>query len=456
MRDFSLLYQLTYPLVRYTLKIFYKKIEVKDAHHYPKSGPVLICCTHTNAFMDPILLQTNGGTMRQIYSLARGDAFKKGIMSWLLKQWKLIPIYRISEGYENLAKNNETFERSYEVLERKNSLIMFPEGICVQEKRLRKLKKGAARIALGVEQRNGFNFNIPLLPVCINYQSPKETRTNVFVCYGKPINSKDYVERFKLDKATAINDLTSDLQQAMSELYLHINNKENDCFVEDVLEVYKPELMLKKNLDQNDLEKDFEINKEIVQSINKTEQHNISEMQNVKEAVSTYTVHLKKHEVTNMLLSSKALGQLHWGRTLFDLIVLLVGLPAYLISLATNYPPYKLGYTLANKIAKNVEFNASINVAFSMLGWLIYYGLQLLTVALVFRDWKMLIVYALVVPLTGLFGLKYHPLLKNALARYKLFSLKRNNKTVFEQLINDGNRVMGLLDEIMMANTRKA
>ncbi len=402
--------------------------------------------------MDPILIQTNGGRYRQIFSLARGDAFKKGFMSWLLKQWKLIPIFRLSEGYENLAKNDETFNRSYEVLERGNSLIMFPEGICVQEKRLRKLKKGAARIALGVEERNNFNLNVPLVPLCINYQSPKETRTNVFVYYGKPLNTKDYIERYKQDKVKAINELTRDLELAMRELYLHINNKENDHFVEHVLEIYKPDVMQKRGLKVNDLEKDFEVNREIINSINETEQHNISNLHNAKDAVHTYVTHLKKHKLNDTVLRNEVLGQLHWGRVIFDFIILLIGLPAYLLGFVMNYPPYRLGYTMANKIAKNVEFNASINVVFSMFGWLIYYGLQLLTVALLFRNWKFLGEYALLVLITGWFALKYYPVFKIAIARYGLFALKRNNEKMFGQLIGERNRVINSLDEIIKSN----
>lgn len=404
--------------------------------------------------MDPILMQTNGGSMRQIYSLARGDAFKPGLMNWLLKQWKLIPIFRLSEGYENLAKNDATFNRSYEVLERGNCLVMYPEGICVQEKRLRKLKKGAARIAFGVEERNNFNFNIPLLPLCINYENPKKFRSKVFLIYGKPINSSDYVERYKVDKAKAMNELTKDLERAMAEMYLHINNKENDQFVEHVLEIYKPDLKAKRGIKKNDLEKDFELNREIIQAINQTEQRNISDIHNLKEAVMTYAHHLKnENKLRDHLLRSNSLGQLHWLRTFFDLLILLIGLPVFLLALVMNYPPYKLAYTTANKVAKNVEFNASINVVVGMFGWLIYYGLQLLIVALVFSNWNVLGVYALLVPLTGFQALYYYPLLKKAIGRFRLFSIKRNNLKLFEQLINERKRVVGLIGEIVGAES---
>jgi len=443
-KDFSLLYQLTYPLVRYTLKVFYKKIEVKNAHYFPKSGPVLLCCTHTNAFIDPILMQTNGGSLRQIYSLARGDAFKKGILSWLLKQWKIIPIYRISEGFENLAKNDESFNRSYEVLERGNSLIMFPEGICVQEKRLRKLKKGAARIVFGLEERNGFEVNLPVVPVCVNYSTPKKFRSTVFVNYGKPLNTSDYNERYKQDKVKAINEFTRDLERAMSELYLHINNKENDHFVENVLEIYKPELKERKSIPANDLEKDFEVNRQIINAINETEQKNISLLHDAKESAATYADHLKKkYNLRDHLLRNESLGQLHWARTFFDFLILLIGLPVFLLALVMNYPPYRTAYKMANKIAKNVEFNASINVVFAMFGWLIFYGVQLLIIALAFHNWKLLGVYAALVPLTGLYAITYFPLLKKAQGRFRLFSIKRNNKQLFEQLINERDDVMG-------------
>ena len=46
---------------------------------------------------------------QSIYTLARGDVFKKPFYIRLLTAVKLLPVYRISEGAENLGINYDTF-----------------------------------------------------------------------------------------------------------------------------------------------------------------------------------------------------------------------------------------------------------------------------------------------------------------------------------------------------------
>lgn len=102
MKSFSLIYELTRPIVVPSIGTFYKQIQIKNHKNFPAKGPVFICGNHVNAFMDPLAIQLNNG--RQIFTLARGDVFAKPFMRWLLTKWKIIPIYRESEGKENLQK----------------------------------------------------------------------------------------------------------------------------------------------------------------------------------------------------------------------------------------------------------------------------------------------------------------------------------------------------------------
>ncbi|MCK7557692.1 hypothetical protein MKQ70_22870 [Chitinophaga sedimenti] len=48
---------------------------------------------------------------RDMHFLARGDAFRKPTARKLLEALHNIPIFRISEGKENMGQNDETFER---------------------------------------------------------------------------------------------------------------------------------------------------------------------------------------------------------------------------------------------------------------------------------------------------------------------------------------------------------
>ena len=71
-----------------------------------------------------------------------------------------------------------------------------------------------------------------------------------------------------------------------------------------------------------------------------------------------------------------------------------------------------------------------------MILWFLFYGIQLIIVGLIFRNWSVLAVYALVVPLTGLYTLRFYPVLKKIMGRWRLLRLVRKDRDTIEKLIN--------------------
>lgn len=152
-------------LLRVALYIFCKKTEVINRLRFADKGPVLIVANHPNSFLDAILI----GSLfnEKIHFLARGDAFKHKTHRFFLKMLNMIPIYRLSEGKENLHLNEYAFEQSTRILQSGGMVLIFIEGICKNSHILQPFKKGAAKIALHA------NTPIPLkiLPIVITYDS---------------------------------------------------------------------------------------------------------------------------------------------------------------------------------------------------------------------------------------------------------------------------------------------
>ena len=151
------------------------------AHFDPNlvlDGPKIIACNHPNSFFDAINIAVH--YPKPIYFLARGDAFNKPLVAAFLKSLHLIPIYRLSEGKENLSKNTETFDHCMALLKKNHTILIFSEGICVNEWNLRPLKKGTARLAL-LACNEGIS-NLQIIPANINYsgfaQNPKDLAIN--------------------------------------------------------------------------------------------------------------------------------------------------------------------------------------------------------------------------------------------------------------------------------------
>lgn len=166
------------------LKIYCKKTVVQFKEPSDETVPTIMASNHPNSFFDAIVIAVH--YPKPIYFLARGDAFKKPLVAKFLNSLHLIPIYRLSEGKENLNKNTTTFETCISLLKQNKTILIFSEGICKNEWNLRPLKKGTARLALmAVNDRIN---TVKILPTNINYSSfdknPKEVEINFNSTFG--------------------------------------------------------------------------------------------------------------------------------------------------------------------------------------------------------------------------------------------------------------------------------
>ncbi|MBK7818227.1 MAG: 1-acyl-sn-glycerol-3-phosphate acyltransferase [Sphingobacteriaceae bacterium] len=136
-----MIWHITRYLVSFAIPSFYKKIEAKNIHRFQVKGPVIIAMNHPNAFMDPVCITWLSYPTRVRY-MARGDAFKPGIANFLLSQLGVVPIFRMRDGgREGLLKNDESYRVVNKLLKKNAKIIIFAEGLCIQERRLRPLKK---------------------------------------------------------------------------------------------------------------------------------------------------------------------------------------------------------------------------------------------------------------------------------------------------------------------------
>jgi len=363
-----------------------------------------------------------------------------------LTQFKIIPIYRISEGAENLHKNEETFIISRKVLSHGNSMVIYPESICVQERRIRRLKKGAARIIFDLEEQHNFQSNLIILPLGMNYSNAKMFSSDLFIHYGEAISAAKYAGLYRSDKVKAINELTADIERAMKKLVVHINDKENDELVEDLYIIYKPLLMQELLLSNNNLEDDFKASHAIVNCVNYFQETDSKKIGEIKTELANYKTSLSNLNLGFLPLSKTMLASLSYRKIIPTILKLLIGTPFYILGLIMNYPPYKLGHTLAKKLTKEVEFHASIYLSIAWISWIFYFLLQLIVATLFFDTWQLVVVYAITIPITGIFVLRFHPILKNVMENIKLMRLKKKNKVEFDNVILHYEKLVQLIN----------
>lgn len=186
-----------------------------------KQGPLLLASNHPNSFLDAIILDIL--FEQPIWSLARGDVFKNKFISRVLSSLKMFPVYRVSEGVENLNINYETFESCKKIFQKKGLVLIFSEGKCINEWHLRPLKKGTARLAI-----NSWEENIPLevLPVGINYSSFRRFGKNVIINFGDIIVKEDI--SWNSSEGTRYQAFNNKLQLQLNGLVYEINKQDRE------------------------------------------------------------------------------------------------------------------------------------------------------------------------------------------------------------------------------------
>lgn len=155
----------------------------------PLTGPVLLVANHPNSFMDALLI--GAYLKRPMHFLARGDAFNNPLLAKLFKAYNMLPVYRISEGKENIEKNFDTFDACYDTLNEGGIVLIFGEGLCKNNWDLRPLKKGPARIAQRAWRGNDAAKDLVIVPVGLTYEHFEGAGKSVMLHYGRPITKTD-------------------------------------------------------------------------------------------------------------------------------------------------------------------------------------------------------------------------------------------------------------------------
>ncbi|MFT3979761.1 MAG: 1-acyl-sn-glycerol-3-phosphate acyltransferase [Ferruginibacter sp.] len=180
-----MLYQLLKIPAWLGFRLYCRHLKTNNAAAFSLEGPLLIAANHPDSFLDAIILATL--FKKPVYSLARGDVFKKPLFAKLLYSLKIYPVYRTSEGVENMEHNYSTFNACREIFRKKGIVLIFSEGRCINEWHLRPLKKGTARLAISSWEEG---IDLKILPAGLNYQSFHSYDKNMHVLFGNVFGSE--------------------------------------------------------------------------------------------------------------------------------------------------------------------------------------------------------------------------------------------------------------------------
>ncbi|MGS2727078.1 1-acyl-sn-glycerol-3-phosphate acyltransferase [Psychroserpens sp. BH13MA-6] len=214
--------------IRLGLFFYYKKIKVINAHQIPKEQAIMYLANHQNALMDALLIATKGN--RFAYYLTRASVFKNPVVGSFLKSLRMLPVFRIRDGWSNLTKNTSVFSKSSQLLAAQQAITIFPEGSHNLKRTVRPLSKGFTRIIFETLEQYP-ETKIGLIPVGMNYQNAKTYGDSVSINFGQVF----FVERKDIgNKHHDLLALKTKVFNELCKLTVHIDTQDYDAILEKI------------------------------------------------------------------------------------------------------------------------------------------------------------------------------------------------------------------------------
>jgi len=449
-----LFYTVMKPVVRLGLRVFFRRLEVRHRERLRLPGPLMLCGNHPNTLMDPLVTAVQ--RHQPIAFLAKSTFFKNPVLGAIMRSGNCIPIYRrqdVAGGAERLtsaqlaASNEASFGRCYDYLERGGTVMIFPEGTSVSERRLRPLKTGAARIALGTEARHDFKLGLQLVCVGTNYFDPSHFRSDVLLNVAPPIQVAAYADRYHQDPDAAADELTEEIRRRLTRRLVISRDAEDDQLAQQVERTFGDHL--NPDDDPTTLFDNFELSRTLLDAVAWFEQHDPGRLATLREELTTYLTDLENNKLDDDALDQSQRP----GTRLADYLNLVLGFPVWLYGLLTNYLPYKLPAEVAHRATRETEFIAAIMLGVGIATFPLAYALEAAAVQhWLTHDWRLTLLFITSLPLAGFYALGYWQTLSARLKRLRVRRLLANTLATLQ-----GRRatVLRLLDEARAAYRRK-
>ena len=219
-------------------RVYFRSIETRHRDRVPRRGPLLLVANHPASFTDVVVLAL--AIPRRLHFLAMAPIFKPWIRGFALRLCGTLPVYRRQDDPTQLHRNEDTFRACHALLDAGGAVLIFPEGTSLEDRRIVKLKTGAARIALGQEARPGQEGRLTLLPVGLHFAERTGFWTEVVASVGRPIELSPFRERAREDEAAAVRELTEHIQAVLERLILNVE-VDRVALVHAIEEIYRVE-----------------------------------------------------------------------------------------------------------------------------------------------------------------------------------------------------------------------
>jgi len=393
------------PLLRIVLRIFFRRIEISGVERVPSTGPVIFVLNHPNGLIDPTFLLCLAP--RRVSFLAKAPLFHMPIIGAIARAFEAIPVHRRQDEGSDLRKNAETFEAARAVLVRGGTIAVFPEGTSHSDPKLRPLKTGTARIALGAAAALPPNLVLEIVPVGLYYRAKETFRSVALLHFGNPFP----VERIELPRGAEpppepVRALTTRLEAALRAVTLEAEEANAHALIARAQHIFSAADDTAERLPS--LASEFQLRRRFLEGYQLARRHWPERTARLQSRLARYEGALSAAGLDAQHLAPR---RYVWRRVATyafkSVLFLTLGLPAALVGWLVHYPAYRAVGWVATGVTKG-EADALATV--KLLSAVLLFPLTWTAVLVAIWLWRGPWAAALVVPelpLTGYVALRF-------------------------------------------------
>jgi 1-acyl-sn-glycerol-3-phosphate acyltransferase len=416
--------------------VYYRKIIVLGRDNINPDDHLIFAPNHQNALMDALAVIFSQKS--QLVFLTRSDLFKRKAIASILYYLKMLPVYRIRDGYSTLKENNEIFNKTIDVLNSKCGIGILPEGNHDGHRRLRQLKKGICRIAFQADEASGFQLKIKIIPVGLEYTHYFRYRQVVTVIYGKPIEVSEFHDLYRKSPEIALNELRTRLSSEMEKLIVHIESEEDYEAIDELRTLingrFSDKIRIPKLFrDRMLIDKMNRLKISDLQLYKKICSLSLLVKQKAKDLNTDYRLLAKKKHTTGWLISG--------------FLGLIVSFPLFLYGNIFNMTFLEIPNWQSRKIV-DPQFRSSIKFGISLAIALVLTPIILILTLVFFPSWWLAVLFFVSLPASGLFAWNYYLFLRRIRGGFRIKNYIRNNNIEFFQLKKDHDELIKLIATI--------
>jgi glycerol-3-phosphate O-acyltransferase / dihydroxyacetone phosphate acyltransferase len=426
------------------LRVFFRRIEVKGLKHVSREGAAIFVLNHPNGLVDPAFLLCYAP--RRVSFLAKAPIFHLPVIGRIARALEAIPVYRRQDEGSDVSRNQETFARARQLLKRGGTLAICPEGVSHSDTKLRPLKTGAARIALGVVAEDA-QLELKIIPAGLYYTAKTAFRSAALLRFGEPIR----VEHVAFDESgepptEAVHALSARIERALHDVTLNaeheqalaISRRAGRIFTAAVAGDVDGDL----KADAQSLASEVELQRRFLAGYAFHFERSPERLAALEARIHRYEEQLRQAGVDLEDLSSSAASPATVARYFVTRVLpVLYWFPLALFGIVVHYPAYKLAGVVAIAVARRSDdIVSTIKLIAAMLLFPLTWG-ALAVVFFSLLGWPGVVLALVVAPVSAYVALLFFEKLDDFIGGARAIRFYLTRRWFFKELLVERKRL---------------